>query len=49
MIFNIRKVNKYIVGILNSLNALPIKYTKLNVHWIKVILLYLVDGDETMW
>jgi len=31
-IFNITKVNKYFVGILNSWIVLPTKYTKLNVQ-----------------
>jgi len=35
IILNITKVNKYVVGILNSWIVLPTKYTKLNVQQIR--------------
>jgi len=37
IICNISEGNNYFVEILNSWVALPTKYTKVNVQWIKVI------------
>jgi len=49
-IFNITKVNKYFVGILNSWIVLLTKYTKLNVQWIEMMSQYLKQTYQTfMW
>jgi len=42
-LLNITKVNKYFVGILNSWNVIPTKYTKINVQQIKMISWYVVN------